>query len=154
MSFSATDLDREKSSKIKKSKPSYLDRSRVEGPRKLLRLALPPFDHGNRQQVGIHPGVQLQDLPHLVLGLLARAERRVPLLPQELAGADERRRVLELPSHDVGPLIQAQREVAPGADPVGEVGVPGNEGRKGKKKEKRGREKKKKKNDSEKKMGK
>ena len=40
------------------------------------------------------------------------------LLPQELARANEGRRVLELPAHHVRPLVQAQRQVAVPADPA------------------------------------
>ena len=103
---------------------SYLDRRRVQRPRKLLRLGLAPLDHRDREQVRVHSCVQFQDLPDLVLGLFLGAEGRVPLLPEELARADERRRVLELPPHDVGPLVEPEGQVAPRADPVGEVGVP------------------------------
>ena len=48
----------------------------------------------------------------------------MPLLPQELARADEGGRVLELPPDDVCPLVEPEGQVPPGADPVGEVGVP------------------------------
>mmetsp|Transcript_3892 Transcript_3892/g.9166 ORF Transcript_3892/g.9166 Transcript_3892/m.9166 type:complete len:306 (+) Transcript_3892:1190-2107(+) len=46
--------------------------------------------------------------------------RRVPLLPEELAGADEGRRVLELPAHDVAPLVKLEREISVRPDPLGE----------------------------------
>ena len=132
----------------------YLDRSRVQGSCKLLRLGLAPLDHRHRQQVRVHPRVEVQDLADLVLGLLAGPEGGVALLPQELPRADERRRVLELPPHDVCPLVEPQGEVAPRADPVGEVGVPEKRGggeRKEKKRE--GRKEREKKREEEEKRG-
>lgn len=70
-----------------------------------------------------HSPVELQDVQHLLLRLLAGGEGGVALLPQELAAADEGRGVLELPAHHVGPLVQAQRQVAVAADPLREVRV-------------------------------
>ena len=64
-----------------------------------------------------------------VLGLIPRPEGRVPLLPEELARADEGGGVLELPPDDVGPLVEPEGQVAPRADPVGKVGVPERERR-------------------------
>ena len=45
------------------------------------------------------------------------------LLPQELAASDEGRRVLELPTDDIGPLVELERQVAVAADPLGVVRV-------------------------------
>ena len=115
---------REKKEERRRRNHRYLDRRRVERPGKLLGLRLPPFDHGNRQKLRVDPLIKLQNLPDFALRLLLRRKRRVALLPEELAGPDERRGVLELPPDDVGPLVEAEREVAPRADPVGEVGVP------------------------------
>mmetsp|Transcript_12635 Transcript_12635/g.46666 ORF Transcript_12635/g.46666 Transcript_12635/m.46666 type:complete len:337 (+) Transcript_12635:2355-3365(+) len=42
----------------------------------------------------------------------------MPLLPQELARADERRGILELPPDDVAPLIQLQRQIPVTANPL------------------------------------
>lgn len=106
-----------------------LDGGRVEPSREFLLLRFAAFNHGNRQQLFVHPRVVVQDLQHLLLRLLLRRERAVALLPlggiprfylpEELARADERRRVLELPADDVRPLVQTQREVAVAADPSG-----------------------------------
>lgn len=41
------------------------------------------------------------------------------LLPEELSGSDEGSGVLELPSHNVGPLVQFYRKVSVTLDPVG-----------------------------------
>jgi hypothetical protein len=52
-----------------------------------------------------------------------------PHLPQELAAADEGCGVLELPTDNVCPLIQAQGQVAVAADPLRKCGsVGGAEG--------------------------
>ena len=44
--------------------------------------------------------------------------RGVALLPEELAGAQEEARP-QLPAHDVGPLVEQQRQVAVALDPLG-----------------------------------
>jgi hypothetical protein len=44
--------------------------------------------------------------------------RGVPLLPEELGGAQEHPRA-QLPAHDVGPLVEQQRQIAVRADPLG-----------------------------------
>ena len=44
--------------------------------------------------------------------------RGVALLPEELAGAQEEAGP-QLPAHDVGPLVQQQRQVAVALDPLG-----------------------------------
>jgi hypothetical protein len=74
--------------------------------------------HRHRQKLGVHARVQVQDVKDLHLGLLFRSESRVALLPQELAGTDERGGVLELPSHDVCPLVEAQEQVSVASDPL------------------------------------
>jgi len=73
---------------------------------------------GDGQQVGVHKGVQVQNVVHLRVRLLLGGVRAVPLLPQELARADEGGGVAELPAHHVGPLIELQGQVPPAADPL------------------------------------
>ena len=41
----------------------------------------------------------------------------VPLLPEKFGGSQEWRRAF-LPAHHVAPLIEQQRQVAPGLDPL------------------------------------
>ena len=72
--------------------------------------------HG--QEVCVDGRIQVQDLVDLLLGLGARREGGVALLPQELARADEGRGVLELPAHHVGPLVQPQGQVSVAPDPL------------------------------------
>lgn len=50
------------------------------------------------QQIFVDLSVQIQDDQDFLFGLLLRSEGRVALLPKELAGSEERLRVLELPS--------------------------------------------------------
>mmetsp|Transcript_4352 Transcript_4352/g.12346 ORF Transcript_4352/g.12346 Transcript_4352/m.12346 type:complete len:360 (-) Transcript_4352:220-1299(-) len=100
-----------------------LDRRRIVRPRKLLLRTLHPRTHRHRQQLLIHAPIQIQNLPHLRISLRLARKRRVPLLPQKLPAPNERRRVAELPSNHVRPLIQSQRKVAVRADPVGIVRV-------------------------------
>ena len=115
-----------------------LHRGGVEPPRELLLLRLAALNHGHRQQLLVDARVVVQDLQHLLLRLLLRRERAVALLrlggiprfhlPEELPRADERRRVLELPPHDVRPLVQTQRQVAVPADPASVCGMRGKRG--------------------------
>ena len=50
-------------------------------------------------------------------------------LPEKLPRADERRGVLELPPHDVRPLVQTKRKVAMAADPAGICEMNGETGK-------------------------
>ena len=95
-----------------------LHRRRVQTARELLLLGLAALDPGHGEQLLVDARVVVKDLQHLLLRLLLRRVRAVALLPQELARADERRRVLELPAHHVRPLIQTQRQIAVAADPA------------------------------------
>ena len=95
----------------------------VEATRELLLLGLDARDDGHGEEFLVDAAVELEDATHLAVRLSLVGEARVPLLPQKLARADERRGVLELPSHDVAPLVELQREVAVGPDPVGDHGV-------------------------------
>lgn len=120
-----------------------LDRGRVEAAGKLLLLRLDTGDDGDGEELLVHAAVQVEDLEHLLVGLGLGLERRVALLPQELARAQERlcggqtigvrfpiarqarkakgrTRVLELPAHDRVPLVELEREVTVRADPLRE----------------------------------
>lgn len=76
------------------------------------------------EQLTVHPGVEVQDLVHLLLSLGVSGKGGVALLPQELARADEGRRVLEFPAHHIGPLVQPQRQVPVGPDPLQRPHIP------------------------------
>ena len=47
----------------------------------------------------------------------------VAFLPKELSSSNERSGMLELPSHNVGPLIQAKRKISVRMNPLGKAGV-------------------------------
>ena len=73
---------------------------------------------GDGEKVGVDPGIEVQDLEHLLLGLWEGGKGGVALLPQELACADEGCRVLELPAHHIRPLVQPQRQVSVAPNPL------------------------------------
>ena len=64
----------------------------------LLLLGLASGYDGDGQHVLVDLSVEVEDGHHLLIGLWFGGERRVALLPEELAGAQERLRVLELPA--------------------------------------------------------
>jgi hypothetical protein len=77
------------------------------------------FAHQRRQpqhRVG-EVSIDAQDRQGEAARFLGRGVRGVPLLPQELGGAQEGPRAL-LPPHDVGPLVEQQRQIAVAADPA------------------------------------
>mmetsp|Transcript_4792 Transcript_4792/g.11378 ORF Transcript_4792/g.11378 Transcript_4792/m.11378 type:complete len:265 (+) Transcript_4792:962-1756(+) len=100
-----------------------LDGGSVQTASELFFLSLLPLDHRDGEQILVDILVQLEDGQDLLLGLAPVGERRVSLLPEELARADERGRIGELPAHDVAPLVELQGEVAMGSDPGGIVRV-------------------------------
>ena len=51
---------------------------------------------------------------HILLG-----KRRVTFLPKKLSGSNKRNRIFELPSNDIRPLIDSQRQVAVRTNPPG-----------------------------------
>lgn len=54
-------------------------------------------DDGDRQELLVHPAVEVQGLHHHLVGVFEARVCRVPLLPQELPRPQERGGVLELP---------------------------------------------------------
>lgn len=93
------------------------------GASKFLCLCLLAAHHRNRQQLLKDGSVELQDLKNLLRCELLGEVSGVPLLPQELAGAEEWGCLLGFPPDDTVPLVQAQGEVAMGANPLGVVWV-------------------------------
>mmetsp|Transcript_34071 Transcript_34071/g.71682 ORF Transcript_34071/g.71682 Transcript_34071/m.71682 type:complete len:431 (+) Transcript_34071:797-2089(+) len=100
-----------------------LDSRRGVSSGKLLLLRLHSWHHGNGQKLLIYPTIQIQRLFHHNIRILKGSMGRVSLLPQKFARAQERRGILELPSHDVGPLVQLERQVAMAANPIRKGGV-------------------------------
>lgn len=54
-------------------------------------------DNGDRQKLLVHSAVEVQRLDHHLVRVFEARMRRVPLLPQKLPRAQERRGVLKLP---------------------------------------------------------
>ena len=95
-----------------------LGRKRLPRAREPLGRALSPQQRGHRQHRALRVGVDLvqdpQALRHrLLLGLVSG----VPLLPQELAGAQEQPRP-QLPPHHVRPLVVEHGQIAVGLQPA------------------------------------
>ena len=94
----------------------------VEGAGEALVGALVTLEHGYGH-VFLHKlGVDLEHAACLLLGLLAGGVGGVAFLPEKLSGAEEHAGA-HLPTHDVGPLVAEDRQVAVGLDPV-LVGAP------------------------------
>ena len=67
-------------------------------------------------------GIDLEHETCTLFSLLARGVSRVTFLPEEFCRAQEQTRA-HLPTHDIAPLIDEQRQVAVGMNPI-LVGVP------------------------------
>ena len=89
------------------------------GAREALVLRLLAGDHRNRQQRLGELAVDAEHPPGLLERLLLGRVGGVPLLPEELGGAQQHPRA-QLPADDVRPLVDQQRQVAVGVDPLGE----------------------------------
>ena len=94
----------------------------VEGAGEAFVCGLGAFDHGHGHDRFGEVGV---DAVHL-FGFFDRfgvgGVGGVAFLPEELGGAQEQARA-QLPAHDVGPLVDEQRQVAVALDPFGEAGA-------------------------------
>ena len=85
----------------------------------LLRLGLHARDRRHRHPLFHELAVELQNEQRLLHRFGFRRMCRVPFLPQELRGTEEQPRP-HLPTHDVGPLIQENREIPVALDPLRE----------------------------------
>ena len=95
------------------------ERERVVGAGEALARGLHADDDGHREHVHHEVLVDLVVDAHRVrAGVGLGGVRGVALLPEELAGAQEEARP-QLPAHDVGPLVEQQRQVAVALDPLG-----------------------------------
>ena len=74
-------------------------------------------DDRHRQHVFGELSIDLEHLHRLGHGIGAVGVRGVPLLPEEFRGAQEEART-HLPAHDVGPLVDEQRQIAIALDPA------------------------------------
>ena len=68
--------------------------------------------------------VHFERIPDHLVRLLDGLVRSVTFLPQELATAEERRWVFELPAHNVAPLVDFDGQVAVTLNPLGKLRVP------------------------------
>lgn len=98
-----------------------LNGRREKASGELLVLRLDTGDERDSEELLVDAAVKVEDLEDLLLGLSPGEERRVALLPEELARPEERLRVLELPTDDRVPLVETEREIAVGLDPLGVV---------------------------------
>ena len=94
-----------------------LDGVRLEGAGEAFAGRLHATHDGHGHVVLRKVGIDALHLNGLLLGLLAGGVGRVTLLPEEFGGAEEEARA-HLPTHDVGPLVDEDRQVAVGLDPV------------------------------------
>lgn len=90
----------------------------VQSPRELLVLGLHSLSHGHRQQLFIGLSIEVEDSIDSLVAVLFSGVCGVPFLPEELSGPDERSGVFELPTDDIGPLVQHQGQVPVRLDPV------------------------------------
>ncbi len=95
------------------------DAVRALGAGETLAGRLLALDDGHRHPVLGKVGVDVEHAHRLFDGFLARRMRRMPFLPQELGGAQEQPRA-HFPAHDVGPLVDQQRQVAIALHPARE----------------------------------
>ena len=86
-----------------------------------LSVFLPAEDGHGHELLG-EGRVDVEHAHRLLLGLLGGGVRGVPLLPEELGRAQEEARA-QLPAHDVGPLVDEQRQVAVALHPAREGGA-------------------------------
>ena len=95
------------------------ERVGVDGAGEALALALAAAQHRDREDALDRVGVDVvQDRQRLGNRLLLGLVRRVPLLPEELARAQEEARP-QLPADDVRPLVVEQRQVTVRLHPAG-----------------------------------
>ena len=94
-----------------------LDRIGVVGAGEALVGGLLAGDDGHRQHVFRELAIDLEHLQRLGHGIVAVGVRGMALLPEELGGAQEQARA-HLPAHDVGPLVDEQRQIAIALDPA------------------------------------
>ena len=93
----------------------------LTAPGKRSAAVLRPGEHGQGQHLDHEVGVHVVEDPLGVgRGVLGGGVGRVALLPEELGGAQEQAGP-QLPAHDVGPLVQQQRQVAVALDPLAHV---------------------------------
>ena len=92
------------------------DRVGAQRSSELLTFRFQTGEDGHGQPLFVEAAINPQDQTRLTLRVRFIDVRGVPFLPQELRRSQKRARA-QLPAHDVGPLIQEQRQVAVALDP-------------------------------------
>jgi hypothetical protein len=100
-----------------------LHSSRVLSSCESFILRFSTTDAGTSEELFIDLGVDLLNLKLELSGALVGCVSSMAFLPEELACADEWSGVLELPSDNVGPLVDEKGQVAMRANPLCETGV-------------------------------
>lgn len=83
-----------------------LDGRREISSWEFLSLTLDSLDDGDGEDLLVDSSVEIKDEVDLLSGFLLGGVGGVSLLPEEFSGSDEWGGVLELPSDDIGPLVQ------------------------------------------------
>ena len=92
------------------------------GPWEALAFALLAAENRHGEKVARKGLVNAKHFHRFLLGLGARFVGRVPLLPKKL-GSAEKETGSHFPADDIGPLVEKDREVAPGFHPAGVGGA-------------------------------
>lgn len=95
------------------------DGSGAIGTGKGLILGFATLDDGNGEQFLVAFSVDFQNLKCELLHVLFSSVSSVTFLPQEFSSADEWCGVLELPPHNVGPLVDHHWQVSVRVNPLG-----------------------------------
>ena len=93
-----------------------LDAKRLQGAGKALAFGLLAANHRYRQVVASKGLVNAEHLHRFLPGLRFRLVRGVAFLPEELDRAKKQSRP-QLPANDVRPLVEQNRQIAPGFYP-------------------------------------
>ena len=95
-----------------------LDAIGANGTREPLTLAFLAGEHGQREPIAGEGFIHAEHFHRFLLRLFAGLVGGVALLPEELGGAQEQPGA-HFPADDIRPLVEKDREVAPGFDPAG-----------------------------------
>ena len=96
-----------------------LDAKRVVGTGESLGLGLAPTEHGHRHPVFAEVGIHIEHPRSMFNRLVGRCVRGMPFLPEKLGGT-EKEPGPHLPTNDVRPLVDQQRQIPIRLDPAGE----------------------------------
>jgi hypothetical protein len=75
------------------------------------------FADWNSKDFFIDSEIELQVVKHFFYRLIIGSMSSMPFLPQKFSSSDERSWVFKLPSYDIGPLIEFQRQISVTCNP-------------------------------------